>query len=76
MEEPSRCWVCHRSEAEISAFADVETPQEREVQQQMSQITRFRAGFIESAEAWRKGVPKELKEFDFKFVTSNADEFK
>ena len=25
---------------------------------------------------WRKGVPKELKEFDFKFVTSNADQFK
>jgi len=76
MEEPSRCWVCHRSEAEISAFADVETPQEREIQQQMSQVTRFRAGFIESADVWRKGVPKELKEFDFKFVTSNADEFK
>jgi len=76
MEEPSRCWVCHRSEVEISAFADVETPQEREIQQQMSQVTRFRAGFIESADVWRKGVPKELKEFDFKFVTSNADEFK
>ena len=76
MEEPSRCWVCHRSEAEISAFADVETPQEREVQQQMSQVTRFRAGFLESADVWRKGVPKELKEYDFVFVTSNADQFK
>ncbi|HXW95033.1 MAG TPA: hypothetical protein VEJ19_04940 [Nitrososphaerales archaeon] len=76
MEEPSRCWVCRRSEAEVSAFADMETPRETEIRQQMSQITRFRADFIQSADAWRKGVPKELKEFDFKFVTSNADQFK
>ena len=76
MQEPLRCWVCHRTEPEISAFADVETPREREILQQMSQVTRFRADFVQSAEAWRKGVPKELKEFDFKFVTSNADQFK
>jgi hypothetical protein len=42
----------------------------------MSQVTRFKADFIQSADGWRKGVPKELKEFDFKFVTSNADQFK
>ena len=76
MPEPSRCWVCHRSEAEISAFANVETPREREIQQQMSQVTRFRADFIVSADVWRRGIPAGLKDFDFKFVTSNADQFK
>jgi hypothetical protein len=76
MSESTSCWVCHRTDAEISTFADVETPREREILQQMSQVTRFRAGFIESADVWRKGLPKELKEFDFKFVTSNADQFK
>jgi hypothetical protein len=76
MQDASRCWVCHRSEAEISAFADIETARESEIQQQISQVTQSRAGFIESAEGWRKGVPKELKEFDFTFVTSNADQFK
>jgi hypothetical protein len=76
MPEPSRCWVCRRSEAEISAFAAVETPKEREIQQQMSQVNRFRASFIESADLWRRGIPAGLKEFDFKFVTSNADQFK
>jgi len=76
MSEESRCWVCHRSEAEVSAFADVETTREREILQQMSQIARFKEDFNQSADAWRKGVPKELKEFDFKFVTSNADQFK
>ena len=76
MPEPSRCWVCRRSEAEVSAFADVETAQEREILQQMSQVTRFRADFIATADAWRKGIPKEFREFDFKFVTSNADQFK
>ena len=76
MPEESRCWVCHRSEAEVSAFADVETPREREILQQMSQVTRFRADFIASADVWRKGIPKEFKEYDFRFVTSNADQFK
>jgi len=76
MPEESRCWFCHRSDAEVSAFADVETPREREIIQQMSQVTRFKADFTQSADVWRKGVPKELKEFDFKFVTTNADQFK
>jgi len=76
MEEASRCWVCHRSEAEVTAFADVETPREKEILQQMSQVAKFRAGFADSADVWRKGLPKELKEFDFKFVTMNADQFK
>ena len=76
MEEPSRCWVCHRSEAEVSALANVETPREREIIQQISQVARFKADFIETADGWRKGVPKELREFDFMFVTSNADQFK
>jgi hypothetical protein len=76
MEESSRCWVCHRSDVEVAAFADVETLREKEISQQISQVAKFRAGFGESAEVWRKGLPKELKEFDFKFVTSNADQFK
>jgi len=76
MQEASQCWFCHRSEAEVSAFAAVETPQEKEILQHISEVTRFRAGFLESADVWRKGIPKEFKEFDFKFVTSNADQFK
>jgi len=76
MEETSRCWVCHRTEVEVSTFADVETPREREILQQMSQVNRFRADFIQSADVWKKGLPKELKEYDFKFVISNPDQFK
>jgi len=76
MPEPLSCWVCHRSEAEVSAFADIETPRKREILQQLSQVTRFRADFIQSADVWRRGLPKELKEYDFKFVTSNPDQFK
>jgi len=76
MQEDSRCWFCHRSDAEVSAFADVETPKEKEILQQMSQVTQYKADFAQSADVWRKGLPKELKEFDFKFVTSNADQFK
>ena len=76
MPEESRCWFCHRSEPEVSAFADLETPREREILQQMSQVTRFRENFVQTADVWRKGLPKELKEFDFKFVTSNPDQFK
>jgi len=76
MSEQSRCWFCHRSDAEVMAFADVETPRQREILQQMSQVTRFKDDFLQSADVWRKGVPKELKEFDFSFVTSNADQFK
>lgn len=76
MQEQSRCWFCHRSDAEVLAFADVETPREREILQKMSQLTRFKADFVQSAEVWKKGVPKEFKEYDFTFVTSNADQFK
>jgi len=76
MPEQSRCWFCHRSDAEVLAFADVEAPREREILHQMTEVARCKAAFGESADAWRKGVPKELKEFDFKFVTSNADQFK
>jgi hypothetical protein len=76
MEGESRCWFCHRSDAEVSAFADMETAKETEILQQMSHVTRFKADFAQSADAWRKGIPKELKEFDFVFVTSNPDQFK
>jgi len=74
--EQLRCWVCHRSEPEVSAFTDVGTPREKEILQQMSQVDGFRGDFIASAESWRKGLPKEFKEFGFSFVTSNADQFK
>ena len=76
MPEESRCWFCHRSDEEVSAFADVETPREREIVQQMSQVNRLKADFVQSAGVWRKNMPKELKEFEFKFVTANADQFK
>jgi len=76
MPEESRCWFCHRTDAEVMAFADVETPRQREILQQRSQVSRLKADFVQSAEGWRKGIPKEFKEFDFKFVTSNADQFK
>jgi hypothetical protein len=75
MPEPSRCWVCHRSVEEIATIVDFETPQEKEIAQQAMQVSRFRTKFIESAELWRRGIPKEFKEMDFKFVTSNADQF-
>jgi hypothetical protein len=76
MSEESRCWFCHRSDGEVLAFANVETPREREILQQMSQVTRFKADFVQSADMWRKGVPKEFKEFDFIFMTSHPDQFK
>jgi hypothetical protein len=76
MPEQSHCWFCHRSDAEVSAFADMETPREREILQQMSQVNQSKADFIQSGDLWRKGVPKEFKEFDFKFMTSNPDQFK
>ena len=76
MPEQPQCWVCHRSEEEIAAFADMETPKEGEILQQMTHITQFREEFIQSADVWRKGVPKELREFDFTFVTSNPEQFK
>jgi len=75
MPEPLRCWVCHRSEDEISLLVDIETAQEKEIMQQITQVSRFRAKFIESADVWRRGIPKEFKEMDFKFVASNADQF-
>jgi hypothetical protein len=76
MPEESRCWFCRRSDAEVSAFADVATPREKEILQQMSQVTQSKEDFAQSADVWRKGVPKEFKEYDFEFVTSNPDQFK
>ena len=75
MPEPSRCWLCRRSEDEISVFADVATPREREILQQISQVNRFRTKFNEAADLWRMGIPKELRELDFQFVTANAAQF-
>ena len=76
MPEPMRCYVCRRSSAEVSVFTDVETPKEKEILQQKSQVTRSKADFLLSADVWRKGVPMQLQGFDFQFVTSNAEQFK
>jgi len=75
MPEPPRCWLCRRSDDEISAFVDVYTPREREILQQISQVNHFRAKFNEAAALWRMGIPKELRELDFQFVTANAVQF-
>ena len=76
MPEQTSCWFCHRSDAEVSAFADVETPREKEILQQISQVTRFKGDFVQSADVWRKGMPKEFREFEFMFMTSHPDQFK
>jgi hypothetical protein len=60
---------------EIATLVDIETPQEREIAQQASQVNRFRTKFVESAEVWRRGLPKEFRDMDFKFVTANAEQF-
>ena len=41
MQETSRCWVCHRTEEEITASVDTETPEEREVKKEMSQVAWY-----------------------------------
>ena len=75
MPEPSRCWVCHRSLDEISAAVDTETQEERELKKQMSQVSWTRSKFVESAELWRRTLPRDFKDMDFAFIASNAPQF-
>jgi hypothetical protein len=56
-------------------MVDIETPQEREIGQQLAQVTRFRTKFVESADTWRRGIPREFKDMDFRFVADNAQQF-
>jgi hypothetical protein len=75
MQEASRCWVCHRALEEIVASVDTETPEEKELKKQMSQVTWFKSKFTESADLWRKSLPRDFKDMDFAFIASNADHF-
>ena len=75
MPEPSRCWVCHRSLEEITAAVDTETQEERELKKQMSQVSWTRTKFVESADLWRRTLPRDFKDMDFIFIASNAAQF-
>jgi hypothetical protein len=75
MPEPTRCWVCHRSVEEISAAVDTETQEERELKKQMSQVSWTRSKFVESADLWRRTLPRDFKDMDFTFIASNAAQF-
>ena len=75
MPEASRCWVCHRSLEEITAAVDTETQEERDLKKQMSQVSWTRSKFVESADLWRKTLPRDFKDMDFAFIASNASQF-
>ncbi|HXY56381.1 MAG TPA: hypothetical protein VEH01_02095 [Nitrososphaerales archaeon] len=75
MPEASRCWVCHRSLEEITAAVDTETQEERELKKQMSQVSWTRSKFVETADLWRKTLPRDFKDMDFQFIASNASQF-
>jgi hypothetical protein len=75
MPEPTRCWVCHRSLEEISAAVDTETQEERELKKQMSQVSWTKSKFVESADLWRRTLPRDFKDMDFQFIASNASQF-
>jgi len=75
MPEASRCWVCHRSLEEIAAAVDTETQEERELKKQMSQVTWTKSKFLESADLWRRTLPRDFKDMDFQFIVSNSAQF-
>jgi len=75
MPEMSRCWVCHRALEEITAAVDTETQEERELKKQLSQVSWTKTKFIESADLWRKTLPRDFKDMDFQFIASNATQF-
>jgi len=75
MPESSRCWVCHRSLEEITAAVDTETQEERDVKKQMTQVTWTKSKFVESADLWRRTLPRDFKDMDFQFIASNATQF-
>jgi len=75
MPELTRCWVCHRSLEEITAAVDTETQEERELKKQMSQVSWTRSKFVESADLWRRTLPRDFKDMDFTFIATNASQF-
>ena len=75
MPEPTRCWVCHRSIEEITAAVDTETQEERELKKQMTQVSWTKSKFVESADLWRRTLPRDFKDMDFQFIASNATQF-
>ena len=75
MPEVTRCWVCHRSVEEMAAAVDVETAEEKEIKKQMSQVGWTKSKFNESAELWRRTVPRDFKDMDFQFIAGNAAQF-
>ena len=75
MQEQARCWVCHRTVEEVTSTVDTETPEEKEIKTQMSQVAWYRSKFTESADLWRRSMPRDFKDMDFQFVASNAEQF-
>jgi hypothetical protein len=75
MPEATRCWVCHRSLEEITAAVDTETQEERELKKQLSQVSWTKSKFVESADLWRRTLPRDFKDMDFQFIASNASQF-
>jgi len=75
MPEVTRCWVCHRSVEEITAAVDAETAEEREIKKQMSQVAWTKSKFNESADLWRRTLPRDFKDMDFQFIAGNASQF-
>lgn len=75
MPEATRCWVCHRSLEEITAAVESETQEERELKKQMSQVSWTKSKFVESADLWRRTLPRDFKDMDFLFISSNAAQF-
>jgi len=75
MPESSRCWVCHRSLEEITAAVDTETQEEKELKKQMSQVSWTKSKFVESADLWRRTLPRDFKDMDFQFIASNSSQF-
>jgi hypothetical protein len=68
--------VCGRTSEEINAVFRVESTEDAELAKQASQIDWFKSKFMDSAVAWRKGIPKDFKDMDFLFVISNPDQFR
>jgi len=75
MPEMSRCWACHRTVEEITATVDTETAEEREIKKQMSQVAWYRSKFTDSADLWRRSLPRDFKDMDFQFIATNAGQF-
>ena len=75
MPEMSRCWACHRTVEEITATVDTETAEEREIKKQMSQVAWYRSKFTDSADLWRRSMPRDFKDMDFQFIASNPSQF-